>query len=150
MEKEEVTRPDIEANRLIRVVLESPFAGKTAVLRVRNLAYARMCLRHSLLCNEAPLASHLLYTQPGVLEDRVVEEHIQGMWAGWSWIPYAERLVVYMDFGISEGMQRGIYCAQELKVPVIYRKLRECAASPAEFDDTIKSRIEATLQEVST
>jgi hypothetical protein len=48
-----------------RVILESPFAGDVE----RNLRYARAALRDSLHRGEAPLASHLLYTQPGVLLD---------------------------------------------------------------------------------
>ena len=47
------------------VILESPFAGDVK----RNTAYARAALRDSLLRGEAPIASHLLYTQDGVLDD---------------------------------------------------------------------------------
>ena len=48
---------------MIRVILESPYAGDIE----RNIDYARKCLRHSLLLGESPIASHLLYTQIGVL-----------------------------------------------------------------------------------
>lgn len=47
-----------------RVILESPFAGHVE----SNIEYARACIRDSLLRGEAPLASHLLYTQPGILD----------------------------------------------------------------------------------
>ena len=46
-----------------RVIIESPYAGFVK----RNEDYARECLRDSLMRGEAPIASHLLYTQPGVL-----------------------------------------------------------------------------------
>ena len=52
---------------LRRVILESPYAGDIE----RNVAYARAAMRDSLLRGEAPIASHLLYTQPGVLDDQV-------------------------------------------------------------------------------
>lgn len=45
-----------------RVILESPFAGNLWG-RWRNRGYARRCLRDSVLRGEAPLVSHLLYTQ---------------------------------------------------------------------------------------
>ena len=54
-----------------RVMLESrPYNGDTD----RNVRYARACVRDSLLRGEAPIASHLLYTQPGVLRDNVAGE----------------------------------------------------------------------------
>ena len=64
-----------------RVILESPYAGDVE----RNVAYARACLRDSLLRGEAPIASHLLYTQPGVLDDQIPEERQMGIDAGLAW-----------------------------------------------------------------
>lgn len=51
-----------------RVVLESPYAGNF-IVRWLNRRYARKCVRHSLSLGEAPIASHLLYTQRGILRD---------------------------------------------------------------------------------
>ena len=53
-----------------RVILESPYNGGTD----GNVTYARACFRDSLLRGEALIASHLLYTQPGVLRDNVAGE----------------------------------------------------------------------------
>ena len=50
-----------------RVIIESPFAGDVD----RNLRYARAAMRDCLLRGESPYASHLLYTQPGVLNDDI-------------------------------------------------------------------------------
>ena len=47
------------------VIIESPFAGDVD----KNIEYARKCVRDSLNRGEAPSASHLLYTQPGILDD---------------------------------------------------------------------------------
>ena len=40
------------------------------------------CLRDSLLRGEGPITSHLLYTQPGVLDDQIPEERQMGIDAG--------------------------------------------------------------------
>ncbi|OGN03538.1 MAG: hypothetical protein A2655_04835 [Candidatus Yanofskybacteria bacterium RIFCSPHIGHO2_01_FULL_43_42] len=102
-----------------RVVLESPFAGDVE----RNLAYARRCLHDCLLRGEAPIASHLLYTQPGVLDDNKPEERKLGIEAGLVWGSLAEATVVYTDYGISGGMKFGIERAEKEGRPVEFRKL---------------------------
>lgn len=104
---------------MIRVILESPFAGNVE----GNIEYARMCLRDCLLRGEAPIASHLLYTQPGVLDDTNPEERKLGIEAGLLWGALAEKTVVYIDRGISRGMQYGIERAQKEGRPVEYRTL---------------------------
>lgn len=91
-----------------RVIVESPFAAPSPEQRARNLAYARAALRDCLLRGEAPLASHLLYTQAGVLDDDLPEERALGIEAGLVWGELADATVVYMDFGVSTGMRMGI------------------------------------------
>lgn len=103
------------------VVLESPFAGEVAA----NVDYARACVRDCLKRSEAVSASHLLYTQPGILADGVPQERMLGMEAGWEWIRRCDAVVVYTDRGISDGMKRGIAFAEKLEVAVEYRKLRD-------------------------
>lgn len=102
-----------------RVILESPYAGDVE----RNVAYARACLRDSLLRGEAPLASHLLYPQPGVLDDQIPEERQMGIDAGPAWGVEAEATVVYVDHGISRGMQYRIDRAHREGREVEYRAL---------------------------
>lgn len=101
------------------VYLESPYAGDVEA----NVAYARACLRDSLARGEAPFASHLLYTQPGVLRDDVPAERRQGVAAGLAWRRAAAATVVYTDRGISPGMKLGIETAQAAGRPVEYRTL---------------------------
>lgn len=105
------------------VILESPFAADTPDGIEENVRYARECVRDSLLRGEAPLASHLLYTQPGVLDDRVPEEREAGIAAGLAWIDHADATVVYVDRGISNGMRRGIELARSVGRPVEERSL---------------------------
>jgi hypothetical protein len=106
------------------VVLESPFAGAENGEVERNIAYARKCLRDCLRRNEAPIASHLLYTQVGVLDDKLTEERKLGISAGLAWAEKAEATVVYTDLGISEGMKKGIRHAIQCGRSVVYRKLK--------------------------
>lgn len=101
------------------VILESPYAGDVA----RNIEYARRCVRDSLARGEAPIASHLLYTQPGILNDDDPAERQWGIDAGLAWRRVAEASVVYTDLGISRGMEYGIAAAEAAGIPVEYRRL---------------------------
>lgn len=105
------------------VCLESPYAGDVEA----NLGYARRAMRDSLLRGEYPIASHLLYTQDGILDDDVPEERSLGMEAGLAWAGFAELTVAYVDLGISRGMQEGIRRAREAGRPVEFRKLGPCS-----------------------
>jgi len=102
---------------LRRVILETPYAGSIR----KHTAYARSCLSDCLRRGEAPLASHLLYTQ--VLDDDVPEERALGIGAGAAWIEQADALVVYIDHGISRGMKAGIAEAKKHGVQVELRSL---------------------------
>ncbi len=89
----------------------------------RNVEYARKCVRDCLLRGESPIASHLLYTQKGILNDKIQEERQHGIDAGLAWRKVAEATVVYTDLGISKGMEYGIAAAKEAGIPVEYRTL---------------------------
>ncbi len=101
------------------VIIESPYAGDVE----RNVGYARRCLRDSLLRGEAPLASHLLYTQPGVLDDTSPDERRTGIDAGLAWGPHADASVIYTDLGITPGMATGIARAEGEGRAVEYRTI---------------------------
>lgn len=107
------------AGEHVLVILESPYAGDVEA----NVDYARQCVRDSLLRDEAPIASHLLYTQPGILNDDVPAERERGIAAGLAWGVVAQYTVVYTDRGISRGMRQGIENAKAAKRPVIYRRI---------------------------
>lgn len=99
------------------VIVESPYAGDV----VANVDYARACLADCLRRGEAPLASHLLYTQ--VLDDDDPDERKAGIAAGLAWGRVADATVVYTDRGISRGMAAGIGRAVADGRPVEYRTL---------------------------
>lgn len=105
------------------VILESPYSGKTPEEIETNVFYARLCVRDSLMRGEAPLASHLLYTQQGILDDKIPEERTLGIEAGLAWCPHSEATVVYTDLGISSGMSLGIERAEACGRPVEFRKI---------------------------
>jgi hypothetical protein len=106
-----------------RVILESPFAGKTDADIVANVTYARACVRDSVLRGEAPIASHLLFTQPGILDDKVPTERALGIEAGLAWLIHADAMVLYVDRGMSPGMQDAMKEAQRHGVPTELRSL---------------------------
>ncbi len=107
------------------VIVESPYgkASCTPDELARREAYARSCMKDCLLRGEAPFASHLLYTRPGVLDDSIKDERMHGITAGLAWAEKAARTVVYTDLGISQGMHLGIAHAHRCGRPVEYRSL---------------------------
>jgi hypothetical protein len=102
-----------------RVIVESPYAGDVEL----NVRYARACLADCLRRGEAPIASHLLLTQPGVLRDGVAGERELGVAAGHAWYQGAQACVCYTDLGCSPGMKRGIAAALAAGVPILHRSL---------------------------
>lgn len=104
--------------RMRRVIIESPYRG---VPRAVEYALAAMadCLRRG----EAPFASHVLYTQPGVLDDEIHEERALGIRAGLHWGLAADLTVVYTDLGVTPGMRQGIASAERWRRPVQLRTL---------------------------
>lgn len=119
------------------VTVETPLMGHPApwvpkclrafterVLRARNKAYARACLRHSLLqLGEAPYASHLMFDQPGVLDDASPFQRAVGMSCGALWDAHAQCVVLYCDLGISSGMNEARLRAVRRGIPVEYRMI---------------------------
>lgn len=80
------------------VIIESPFAGEVE----KNVEYAKLAMLDSLNRGEAPIASHLLYTQ--MLDDNVPEHRALGIWAGLAWRKVCDSPVFYVDRGWSGGM----------------------------------------------
>lgn len=112
-----------------RVIVESPYAGKGATQEERdanterNLRYLRAAMADCLRRGEAPFASHGLYTQPGVLDDNHPEERKLGIEAGFAWRRVADLTAVYVDIGITYGMEQGLADAHKLGRPIEFRRL---------------------------
>lgn len=113
---------------MIRVILESPYAGASSWRliawwqRRQNIRFARAAMRDCLSRNEAPIASHLLYTQPGILRDGDPYERQWGIEAGLLWGELAEKTVVYTARGTSRGMELGLDAARRDNRPIEYRE----------------------------
>lgn len=103
------------------VVVESPYAGDVKL----NEAYARACIADSLGRNETPFASHLFYTQSGILEELNPDDRRRGILAGYEWGSKADKVVFYMDLGWSNGMHAAYqwYTSSGCEKPIVLRKL---------------------------
>jgi len=101
------------------VDIESPYAGDVK----DNIEYAQQCVADSLSRGEAPIASHLLYTQEGILDDDVPQDRELGIEAGKAWAVHADLTAVYVGMGITRGMIRGILHAQNHGRAVEFRTL---------------------------
>jgi len=110
-----------------KVLIESPLAAPSRSGLGLNQLYGRAALRDSLLRGEAPMASHMLYAQKFVLDDTNELEREIGMVAGFAWLALVDRVVVYIDRGISAGMREGIRRAENLGVIVEERSIPEWA-----------------------
>lgn len=101
------------------VIIESPYAGDIE----ENIKYARKCLRDSIMRGEVPFASHLLYTQDGVLNDLDPAERALGIELGLAFGDVAGITAVYIDLGISDGMKYGIERAIKDNRQVLFRSI---------------------------
>ena len=90
------------------VIIESPYAGDVA----KNVLYARRCVRDSIKHDEYPFASHLLYTQAGILDDTIPAERERGIALCEMWSLRADVTVLYLDYGMSPGMAQAIKVAK--------------------------------------
>lgn len=126
-----------------RVVIESPFAGNVEL----NLRYLRLCMHECITNDEAPFASHALYTQPGVLDDDIPVQRELGIVAGFAWRDVADLTVVYTDLGITKGMQYGIDDANRKGRPVEYRQLKGWVPPPTEPKPYLKPLFDSLSNE---
>lgn len=109
------------------VIIESPYAGDVE----RNVAYAKRCILDCLNRGESPIASHLLFTQPGILNDDIPEERQKGISAGTAWIEKADIIVFYFDYGWSSGMNTTKQYA-ETYYPNTPREYRSIGLNPSD------------------
>ena len=134
------------------VIVESPFATNTITLpdgtehEVKewgNILYARACMHDCLVSHgEAPYASHLLYTQEGVLDDTVPTERDLGITAGLEIGRKAELRIFYLDRGFSSGMRWALKFALEIGQECEVRRLGDGWSVGWEPDLTLERMIE--------
>lgn len=105
------------------VIIESPYAATEGGTVADHETYARRAMVDSLARGEAPYASHLLYTQPGVLDDTDPAQRRQGITAGFAWGALADVVAVYVDYGLTLGMDAGVRRARLAGQVVEYRTI---------------------------
>lgn len=118
-----------------RVILESPYSGDTLI----NVRYARLCIRHCLMMGDSPIASHLLFTQEGILDDDDPEQRDLGINAGLFWGDVAHATVCYVDLGISGGMRIGWRNARHHGRSIEIRSLSQRYSLSGGASDTIQA-----------
>ena len=120
-------------DKKLKVVVETPYSGDIE----KNVEYLLRCMHDSYFNkNEAPIASHLLYTRlpKNEIKGESYQGHVQdsnfsrhgrkhGIDCGFLWNQHADKIVVYTDNGITNGMKQGIKFALEYNIKLEYRKL---------------------------
>ena len=101
------------------VIIESPFSGDTE----RNIAYARAAVRDSVMRGESPIASHLLFTQEGILDNNIPEERGRGIMAGLAWRRVCDFAAFYIDNGWSHGVIEARHLYKREEIPFVERRL---------------------------
>jgi hypothetical protein len=86
-----------------------------------NRRYRDAAIRDSCLRGEQPFASHRMYDGP--LDDLNPSERNLGIVAGFAWGELAEKRIVYVDLGVTRGMEAGIREAERLRQPVEIRRV---------------------------
>lgn len=114
------------------VTVESPFKSDIPQKTVLFAYYAQLAMLDCMERGEVPFASHLLYTQ--VLMDGKSEEREKGMKMGRAVSELTSKTVAYVDFGISEGMRKGILDAKWANRPIEERRLFPDAISHDELE----------------
>jgi hypothetical protein len=136
-------------DHLVRVGIESPFAAPTPEGIEENIAYAKAAVNDSLHRGEAPYASHLFFTQPGLLDDTDPDERMLGIMAGKKWEEVADYTAVYVDRGLSKGMRLGIDICKKLGRPIYFRSLGEEHLTEAGRDVIKELRSQGEVIDVS-
>lgn len=96
------------------VVYESPFASTDFDTFARNIAYARLLIREGATgYNEAGIASHVIWTQPGILRDTVESERNLGIACGIVFANMAKQGIIGHIYGIDLGWSKGMLRSKE-------------------------------------
>lgn len=111
------------------VAVESPFGSPDPKILRRNVLYARMCIRDSLerpgVLREAPWCSHLVYPQPGILDEQDPQGRRAGLDISGAWGDRAACRAVYEDLGLTSGVLEALDRAKAQGQRVARRRLRE-------------------------
>lgn len=102
------------------VIVETPYLYESDIVGVEYEIYLNRCLRDCLLRGESPIATHAMYTRPGILskcEGGLASEASDGL---------AEAVgvtVLYTDYGITSKMNLGLDRASFHGHDIFYREI---------------------------
>ena len=126
-----------------KVFLITPYSAQTIEAIERNIDYAREATHKLLVTNNAVFASHLLYTQPNVLDDRNLAQRSLGMKAGQEFLKVCDYAYVGLDLGISKGMIEDCNAAIENDIPLAFCFIRKGAIH--DLNETDRNIIEKLI-----
>lgn len=98
--------------------LASPWRATEFAAQGHNKRYARKVLRHAIFNNKVAVAPHLLY--PQVLVDGIETERRTGLDLCKDLLRICDELCIYIDLGISPGMEEELKYAKWLDLPIVY------------------------------
>ena len=124
------------------VIIESPYAGDIE----RNTLYARRAMRDSLDRGENPIASHLIYTQPNILDEFNPAERKRGIDAGFAWWCKADKIIFYTDYGYSNGMNAAIERVKSQGKTYEIRQIGKNKPTDAPDKDEVFRRFDLIIQ----
>ena len=130
----------MDAPNKILTVIESPFSAPTHDEIVRNVYYAMLAVRDSLLRGEAPYASHLFFTQ--MLDDNIPTERTAGINAGLTVGQNAPVTALYLDLGMSHGMRLGADAAKEHGREIVERRLFDADMELSDIEARIVEQVQ--------
>jgi hypothetical protein len=122
-------------SKSLRVVaLESPYHSEDPKILKRNIAYAIQASKHSLTLGDVPFPSHLIFTQlvkpdgsVGYVHDGIVDEfggsREKVIEATQAVRQRCDAIVMYVDFGVSNGMAYAAEFARKHGIPIEERRL---------------------------
>lgn len=105
---------------MLMVTIESPFRATERHSREENIHFARACCRFAIDQKYAPFASHLLYTQDGILDDDEKDQRDLGIEMGLMWGARASEIWFCVREGekISEGMMKAMNFYKYIGKPI--------------------------------
>lgn len=104
------------------ILLESPYLHEHPIDGEEYSIYLSRCLRDSLKRGEAPIATHAMYTRPGVLNLSIGEATLATL-ASDDLAELIPITVAYTDYGITEKMDLGLDRAGRWKHTIEYREI---------------------------
>jgi hypothetical protein len=117
--RRQMVMPSLAPKKFRRVIIETPpVLGQEVQER-----YILAAMRDALLRGDSPHPSRWLYTMPGALSPRNVDERKMAIDADNAWTEVIDACVLYDDLGIVADMERGAKAVEGMGKPIERRKV---------------------------